>query len=274
MENREIVSVGEVKPFLLTQAQELEKLVAAKQKALSKSPKGKLQIRICRGSVQWYCVDDNFKEAYLPKDDESEARLLAQKSYDKKVLDEACRSLVLIKKFLKNYNPDVLFEIFEKMHPARQELVKPIRLSDDDYIKQWLAVQYSGRPFGADSSELYTSLKIRVRSKSEVIIADALTHYGVPYRYEYPYKMKTPKGALRICPDFTCLNVRARREFVWEHFGLIDNVEYAKNMADKMEMYAENGYYEGVNLITTYETAEKHLSSHMVSLLIENVLLR
>lgn len=273
MENREIVSAGQVKSFLFAQSKELENLVAAKQKALSKLPKGKLQIKMCNGSPQWYYIEDS-KEMYLPKGDCSEARLLAQKSYDKKVLDEACRSLVLIKKFLKNYNPDALFEIFEKMHPARQELVKPIRLSDDEYIKQWLAVKYSGRPFDVDSSELYTSLKIRVRSKSEVIIADALTRYGVPYRYEYPYKMKTPKGASRICPDFTCLNVQTRREFVWEHFGLIDNVEYAQNMVGKMQMYAENGFYEGVNLITTYETAERHLSAPMVSALIENVLLR
>ena len=274
MENREIVSVEQVKSFLLAQSRELEDLVAAKKKTLLKSPKGKLQIKMCNGSPQWYCVDDSSKERYLPKSESILARMLAQKSYDKKVLDEARRSLVAIKRFLRDYSPCTLFEIFEKMHPARQDLVKPIRLSDDEYIKQWLAVKYSGRSFEADSAELYTSLKIRVRSKSEVIIADALTRYGVPYRYEYPYKMKTSKGAVRICPDFTCLNVHSRREFIWEHFGLVDNADYAKNMAAKMGMYAENGYFEGVNLITTYETAERHLSAPMVSALIENVLLR
>lgn len=274
MDIHEMCSVDQLLPLLHARAEELEKLVAAKRLAIEKSPAGKLRISACDGIPQWYRIDKNLKEIFLPRRKIAEVRSLAQKSYDEKIQEEASRLLSVVRRFLKSYNPEVLLEVYDKMHPARQELVTPIRMRDDEYVKQWLAVKYAGRRFDEGSTELYTSLKIRVRSKSEVIIADALTRYGVPYRYEYPYKMKTPKGASRICPDFTCLNVQTRREFVWEHFGLIDNVEYAQNMVGKMQMYAENGFYEGVNLITTYETAERHLSAPMVSALIENVLLR
>ncbi|MEE3440399.1 MAG: hypothetical protein VZR07_10670, partial [Ruminococcus sp.] len=43
-----------------------------------------------------------------------------------------------------------------------------------------------------------------VRSKSEVIIADALYYANIPYHYEKPIKV----GDRVIYPDFTVLNVK------------------------------------------------------------------
>ena len=49
---------------------------------------------------------------------------------------------------------------------------------------------FTGKPFEINAPEYYTASGVRVRSKSEVIIADALDHAGVPYRYEYPTSVK------------------------------------------------------------------------------------
>ena len=63
----------------------------------------------------------------------------------------------------------------------------------------------------------------RVRSKSEAMIADTLYRLKIPYKYECPLTIRRKTGTSRntktIYPDFTCLNVRLRQEFVWEHFN-------------------------------------------------------
>ena len=68
----------------------------------------------------------------------------------------------------------------------------------------------------------------RVRSKSEVIIADILKNNGIPYRYEYPVLINR-----NIHPDFCCLNVRTRKEYFWEHFGKMDDIEYARQKLER-----------------------------------------
>ena len=71
-----------------------------------------------------------------------------------------------------------------------------------------------------DMCMFYTSKGERVRSKSEVIIADVLNREGVPYRYEYPIYIK---GIGKIYPDFTVLNIGIRKEMIWDHFGMMDD---------------------------------------------------
>jgi len=70
--------------------------------------------------------------------------------------------------------------------------------------------------------ELYTAKGERVRSKSEIIIADSLMRAGVPYRYEFPIILN---GYGKIYPDFTVLNVGLRKELYWEHLGMMDDSE-------------------------------------------------
>ena len=98
---------------------------------------------------------------------------------------------------------------------------------------------------------------MRVRSKSEVIIADALTRANIPYRYEYPTSIK---GWGTLYPDFTCLDIRTREEIIWEHFGLMGDPDYAENAVQKITHYAASGYVLGKNLIATFESGTTPLS--------------
>lgn len=73
--------------------------------------------------------------------------------------------------------------------------------------------EYRGKGFDESTSEFYTAKGEKVRSKSEVIIADVLSREGIPYRYEYPLYLK---GIGKVHPDFTVLNVKQRKEIYWE----------------------------------------------------------
>ena len=46
------------------------------------------------------------------------------------------------------------------------------------------------------------------------------------------------------------------KEFIWEHFGLMDNPDYANRTASKLKVFNENKIFPGKNLIITMETAE------------------
>lgn len=76
----------------------------------------------------------------------------------------------------------------------------------------------------------------------------------------------------QLHPDFYCLNLRTRQEFAWEHFGMMDDPEYAARATEKIGLYAENGFFPGKNLIITMETSAKPLSSKLLKSVIQTYL--
>ena len=62
------------------------------------------------------------------------------------------------------------------------------------------------------------------------------------------------------------------KKFAWEHFGMMDDPDYAARATEKLELYAENGFFPGKNLIITMETSAKPLSSKLLKSLIKTYL--
>lgn len=220
---------------------------------------------------------DSLRGTYIPQSNERLARCLAQKSYDERVCDAAEKSLAAIDEFLDAYERANVCDVFQKMHSARQALSCPVFFSDKEFARMWLAIPYEGKGFSNEDALLITARGERVRSKSEMTIANTLARLGVPYRYEFPCRLVIAKDNKNhtavFYPDFTCLNLRTRQEFIWEHFGLVDDADYAQNMNSKIRAYATNGYFAGVNLIMTSESMVDPLSSDLVQLFAEKYLL-
>ena len=164
-------------------------------------------------------------------------------------------------------------KVFEKFRPFWQLLIHPVRTPDSLYVQEWQAVSYKGKDFSAELPEYLTARGERVRSKSENIIADTLLRLKVPYRYEYPINLKTKNGErLTLYPDFTCLNLRTRKELYWEHFGMMDNSEYSEHAVQKLRLYEQNGIVSGKNLIITTETATLPINTKQIELLAKSYL--
>ena len=102
------------------------------------------------------------------------------------------------------------------------------------------------------------------------MIADLLAREQIPYRYECPLYLE---GLGTIYPDFTVLNTRLRKELYWEHFGMMDDPEYAEKAIKKLDGYEQNGIFQGENLIVTYETKQTPLNQKMIIRMIENYLI-
>ena len=122
-------------------------------------------------------------------------------------------------------------------------------------------VEYEKKAFEENAPDFFTVNGERVRSKSEILIADALKRRNIPYRYEYPLQIP---GTGKVHPDFICLNVRNRKVYIWEHNGMMSDSKYSDYAIKRIEMYALAGYYPGETLILSFETDTRPLSSRII----------
>lgn len=263
-----------LRPAMRARLEMLNDVVAKITKRLNCVPKGVLNISSRQGKYQYYHVlsPSKRKGSFIQKKNMSVAEALAQRDYDKKALLELIAQQKILKKCYEKYNPGIVENMYSQLHLARRDLVAPLIYSDEDYVKRWNEVEYEGKFFEVDFPVLKTARGERVRSKSEVIIADALYHHGIPYRYEYPHRFlgeelnfSKRRRFVDVYPDFTCLKVQTREEVVWEHFGMVDDFDYCQNMISKMELYFANGFYLNKNFLMTFETRSKPLNSEIVN---------
>lgn len=250
---------------------ELKALLARIPQAAKQMSGQKLRIGMNHGRPQYYIVSDGRGAArgknepangrYLPKAEIQKAKALAQRDYNSDAAAVLKKSIGAIERFLAEFHPGALDKAFTGLHPGRRMLVAPLREPDADFIANWQRLPYTGRAFEINAPEFITSKGERVRSKSEIIIADALSRAGIPYRYEYPTNVK---GWGTLYPDFTCLDTRTREEIIWEHFGLMHDRDYAEKAVQKIALYAASGYTLGKNFIATFETNVSPLSVKQV----------
>lgn len=96
----------------------------------------------------------------------------------------------------------------------------------------------TGSKFLENSLIHLTDREELVRSKSEVIIANKLYAKRIDYVYEQPLNLKD--GMIRY-PDFT-INIQAKGiKYYWEHLGLVNDPEYMKRWAIKLNEYESEG---------------------------------
>lgn len=251
---------------------EINRLLLKLEKRVKTAPNGTLRITRKRKGFQYYQkvnVNDT-KGKYIPRKEQSLAVSLAQKDYDTKLLEVLKQQKKTIERFLDDYDPCSAQQVYEKLTEARKLLVSPEFISDEEYIKQWMSVPYTRPPFKENTSEHYTAKGERVRSKSEILIADALNRYGIPYRCEFPV---CSGGVIYAAPDFNCLNVRLRKEYYWEHLGKMGDESYADTNKDKLDKYALDPDFDETKLIITMETGNKPLNTKVVEEKIRKYLL-
>ena len=276
----ELLSPSTFLPQIEARISQLEEALKVKQFAVKKNPSGLVRI-VRRG--KHFLFYKRFSPAdaqgtYMPRSQEKLARALVQNDYDKKTIPAIEAEIKELKDFIKAYKEKCSDTVYKKLASTRCEIVTPLTLDDQDYAAAWLKVEYRHKKFADDVPQLFTDNNEQVRSKSEVIIANALKAAGVPYRYEFPLlldrnpEVEVDTDFCHLHPDFYCLNLRTRQEFAWEHFGMMDDPEYAVRASEKLGLYAENGFFPGKNLIITMETSAKPLSSKLLKSLIQTYL--
>ena len=223
------------------------------------------------GIDQYYWVDKvSQKRKYAKKEEAGKVKKVAQRDYEMLLKKKLVLMRDAINESMKHYDVTGLERVYLDISDARKKLVIPLVEPQDVFVENWKRVIYEPMGFIEGAAEFISNEGTRLRSKSELIIANMLEQKGVPYRYEFPLSLKII-GNVR--PDFTCLNVRTRKEYIWEHFGMMDNIDYANKTMVKIEAYEQSGYYQGKNMIMTFETSQHALSSLIIKAMIEQYLI-
>ena len=109
-----------------------------------------------------------------------------------------------------------------------------------------------------------------VRSKSEVIIADALFDKGIDYAYERELDLGADGKKI---PDFTIEDAESGLLFYWEHCGMMSDSKYRRRWEEKRAVYEKHNITEGNNLIVSEDKLDGSIDSQSIRSLIEKYLL-
>jgi hypothetical protein len=148
----------------------------------------------------------------------------------------------LLKEFASPHRSETARRMTNLMHPCR--MVEFPQTKGSVFLQEGLIHR--------------TSTGIGVRSKSELLIYEALRHAGFTPEYEKPLTL----GGRTRYPDFTIEDEIYGRNIYWEHLGLLDREDYRRSWKAKLTWYRTNGVLpaeEGVGsrgmLVTTTESS-------------------
>lgn len=253
---------------------ELLLIKKAKEAALEKAPPGKIHVSRSLHGVQYYLRNDSSDKTgnYIRKSEMAVIKRYLQKAYDEKILKIITAEIqglqILLKKAENVVNK--VQKTYSVYPDEVKNLITPIDVSDEAYIRSWIEEPYEGKMITDSLPFLEPKRKERVRSKSELNIANALADKGIPYKYECPLQLS---NGVTIYPDFTVLNVKKRKVIYWEHRGMMDDREYARGSVIRLKELMKEGFFIGEELIITEETSANPLGTNEIDAVIKHFFL-
>lgn len=235
---------------------------------------GTLNCRFEGGKTRFYQRIKG-KKIYLSSDKGPRIRDLCRKQYYIKMMETAKRERKQIARCLAILESDRdlsdVDDVYSTLSEPVKQIVKPLGLTDDGYAARWLKEMKRGKNRSYEvNSPMKSPDGITMKSKSEVIIANRLCAFGIPYVYEE--RVSFDDGEHFIYPDFIVLNKRTRKQLYWEHFGKISDEDYVTKQQKKLEDYARNNIFPGDGLLVTFESKGRSLNTEYVDLLIKRYL--
>lgn len=245
----------------------LKKTSKQTEDKLKNYPKGRIYIKHQNNSTHYYLSGEDYgtEEKLLGNEDSELVEKLIQKGYLEKVMKASKTELAALRKMKKLYPEIIPEEVYEQLSEERKNIVKPIVPTDEQLISRWQDQPYPRKPISDEVPFFETMRGERVRSKSEVIIADRLLISGIPYKYECPLKV----GKRVIHPDFTILRLSDRRVVYYEHCGKLDDPEYAEDLVNRVNDYNHAGIIQGERLFMTFETSKTPLDVRVLDKMIK-----
>ena len=150
-----------------------------------------------------------------------------------------------------------------------QDLLAPYYKATSQELSEWSNTPYEGNLKYPEQLNQRASNGKYVRSKSEVLIDMTLFMNQIPFRYECALEL----GGMIFYPDFTIRHPKTGEVYYWEHFGKMDNFEYAKTACFKLQQYIANGIFPGEKLIISFETKNHQLSLEEVEYIVKEYFL-
>jgi len=271
MNKRQIIGTityGEFCENLKNLIDETEKTIEQLKKQIIPNAGKTLNVNKRGNSIQCYLRNkDDGQTEYIAKSNPLVAKY-AQSEYVEKLVKILTEKQTQLSALSNVFNMTDLIDVFESATPGRRRLINPAFASPEKMREMFDSEEYESRGFVSEEEGQRTAKGERVRSKSEVLIADELYRLGISYKYEYPFHF----GNLTVYPDFTILNPNTGRIVIWEHFGLLDDQNYRDSMITKIRTYEKAGLKQGRNLFFTYETSRMTLNKSDITRTINQIM--
>lgn len=240
---------------------QLEKCSKAKRE-LQWAPEGRLKTRNRENGMHYYQYVNGVN---IRLDENSDAlQALLKKKANKIVADSAEKNVVLLRKLMEKYKPndysDIVGNLSQSYKRAHDKILEGIPAATQNLFLY--------RP---DTHKHETISGILVRSKSEVIIANNLTSYGIPFSYEEKFPVPTSDGK-KIYPDFK-INCPDAFRIIWEHWGMLQSLDYCINQMQKLHTYNSEGYVLGENLIITSDDNNGGCNAQLIDHIVRTMIL-
>lgn len=190
---------------------------------------------------------------------------LARKEYLQKAIPELEANLRVIDRALAGYRPtkpqDIVAQLSAKAGKVPERyyvnaltdwVVLNLDAQEQERIarhRAWGAQPYAAPAYKVEGRTMVTSRGEYMRSKAEVLIAEKLYEYGIPFRYEQELDLGSEEMLLH--PDFT-FEAADGSEFYLEFCGKMDDERYVAAHKAKVAAYNAAGIVPWKNIIYVY----------------------
>ncbi len=211
-------------------------------------PKGHL-ITSRRGEKYNYFLVDDSKDDYRRVGISTKEDLiidLCRKKYLQEVITALNNNIEILEKLKKRMLPTDVKSIISKLPKAYKTVPEKYFFKS---LSDWQAQPYKQSTYMPEKKIHTASHGLKVRSKSELLIAEKLYEHDISFRYEQILMI----NGTEFAPDFT-IRTDDGRIIYWEHCGLTNNKKYMSHHKWKMDIYEEAGIVPWKNLIVTYDS--------------------
>lgn len=213
-----------------------------------------------------------FSEQYISKKDAELMKKCSTAYYYKKLLPVLSKELFALNRYGELYTPMEKYGIYNSLPDTIKDYVKPMFPDIKALADKWMAAPGFQNPFRKEDAVFLTKHGEKVRSKSELIIADYLYENRDRWLYKYENGLYLPKSDKTVFPDFEVFSLFSGQVYYIEHVGLLSNPEYANAFVKKINEYAANGIILGKNLIVICESSETPLNTLTMKAIFEKSL--
>ena len=192
---------------------------------------------------------------YLGNDSSQEVRSIREFRHLKQLLDDLDSEIALLRA-LDEGHLEIDYDAVRDRLPFiyRDPLQPDYSAKMTGFAKEWKdQKEYEKKQYKQKNPENLIMRSIDgtlMRSKSEVIIANMLISYGIPFVYELPHAI----NGVMVYSDFTALSVADfRTEVIIEHEGLMNNPGYQRTFLNKVNGYLAEGIIPGRDVFFTFD---------------------
>lgn len=232
-----------------------EKLLSANNE-MQKLPDGRLSCVMRKGKLTFFQVRNIGGKRIRKSINKDTKRIeeLARKKYLEEEIDMLKSNIKAARLFLDNYEDVSVDNILGKLPKAIRG-----KCFAGNNEETWANQPYPQSTYMPQGKTHTTTKGLKVRSKSELLIAEKLYEHDVQFRYEQLLNI----NGIDFAPDFT-IRTEEGRLIYWEHCGLTSNKKYMEKHRWKLSIYEEAGIVPWDNLIITYDDKQGILNLSII----------